>query len=68
MAAIKEFILVRWLERDQIGVMPISAIVKEHKAYVGAIVGLKWKGKQVYDAEILKISRKWLRRRHRQFL
>lgn len=55
--AIKESVLVRWLE-DQIGVMPISAIVKGDKAYVGAIVNMKWKGKQVYEAEILKISSK----------
>ena len=56
MAVVKEFVLVRWIEEDQIGVMPISAVVKTKPLSVGAVVGVKWKPGQVYDAEILKIS------------
>ena len=37
MAVVKEFVLVRWLDEDQIGVMPISAIVKDKAVYVGAV-------------------------------
>ena len=58
MAVVKEFVLVRWLDEDQIGVMPISSIVKDKAVYVGAVVGIKWKPSEVYDAEILKISSK----------
>ena len=58
MAVVKEFVLVRWLDEDQIGVMPMSAIVKDKAVYVGAVVEIKWKPREVYDAEILKISSK----------
>ena len=53
----KEKVLVRWLEDETVGVMPMSAISKEDKGnvYPGAIAKLKWK-KKLYEAEILKIS------------
>ena len=56
MAVVKEFVLVRWCDEDQIGVMPASSIAKDKEVYVGAVVGIKWKPSEVYDAEILKIS------------
>ena len=53
MAVVKEFVLMRWLDEDQIAVMPMSAIVKDKAVYVGAVVEIKWKPREVYDAEIL---------------
>lgn len=41
-----------------VGVMPISAVMKDYTPQVGAVVKMKWRGKQVYEAEILKISGK----------
>lgn len=38
--------------------MPRSSVVKDKAVYVGAVVGIKWKPGEVYDAEILKISSK----------
>ncbi len=54
-----KYLLVRWLEEDAVGIMPSSAVHKEDKATVGAIVRMKWKGKTFYDAEILKMSSKY---------
>lgn len=54
----KKKVLVRWLEDETVGVMPISAIAKEDKGinvFPGAIAKIKWK-KLFYDAEILKVS------------
>ena len=43
----KEKVLVRWLEDETVGVMPMLAISKEDKGnvYPGAIAKLKWKKK-----------------------
>ena len=54
----KQFALVRWTEDEKVGVMPISAVVKDYTPYVGAIVKMRWRGKKLYEAEILKISGK----------
>ena len=54
----KQFVLVRWTEDEMVGVMPISAVMKDYTPQVGAVVKMKWRGKQVYEAEILKISGK----------
>ena len=55
--ATPQFCLVRWIEDDQVGVMPVSSVSKDSKPVVGAEVDMRWKGKAVYKAEILKISR-----------
>lgn len=54
----KQFALVRWTEDEMVGVMPISAVMKDYTPYVGAVVKMKWRGKKAYEAEILKISGK----------
>lgn len=36
-------------------VMPLSAMRKNDKAYLSAIIKVKWNGRKLYDAEILKI-------------
>ena len=36
----KEFTLVRWIEDDTIGVMPLSAVAKESRPYAGAVVDI----------------------------
>ena len=47
--------LVRWFSDETVGVMPISAVQKGEKVYVGAVVNMKFKSK-MYEAEILKLS------------
>jgi len=54
---VKMSYLVRWLDDEQEGVMPSSALKNDEKAYVGSFVEFHW-GKSFYNAEILKISRK----------
>lgn len=54
----KKFVLVRWMEDETVGVMPISAVMEDYTPYSGAIVKMRWRGKKLYDAEILKISGK----------
>ena len=54
----KEFALVRWLEDETVGVMPLSSVKKGYNPFAGATVKMKWRGKREYEAEILKISRK----------
>lgn len=49
----KEYVLVRWVEEESVGVMPVSAIKESY--FVGKICEVKFSGK-LYDAEILKIS------------
>ena len=51
------FALVRWVEEESVGVMPLSAVKKNSNIFVGAIVEMKFK-KAFYDAEVLKISGK----------
>ena len=53
----KEFTLVRWIEDDTIGAMPLSAVAEDSRPYAGAVVDMRWRGKKTYEAEILKISR-----------
>ena len=51
----KQFALVRWTEDEAVGVMPISMVMQDYTPYAGAIVKMRWRGKKLYDAEILKI-------------
>ena len=56
----QQLCLVRWVEDDQVGVMPVSSVSKDYKPRVGVTVDMRWKGKTTYKAEILKISSKLL--------
>lgn len=47
--------LVLWLEDDQVGVMPESAMKAGQILSVGSFVECKW-GKKFYEARILKLS------------
>ena len=51
------FVLVRWVEDNSIGVMPVSAAEKGTRLFPGLTTSMKWRKKK-YEAEILKISRK----------
>ena len=53
----KEYVLVRWIEDESVGVMPISAVAKGYNPSAGATIKMRWRGKKEYEAEILKISR-----------
>lgn len=52
-----QFVLVRWLIDECVGVMPISAAQKGSDVSPGTIVKMKWSGKTFYDAEILSMGR-----------
>ncbi|XP_019860258.1 PREDICTED: uncharacterized protein LOC100637058 isoform X2 [Amphimedon queenslandica] len=52
----KSFMLVRWLEDEKVGVMPVSAAKTGVKPYVGAYIDVKWTRGKYYEAEILRIS------------
>lgn len=53
----KKFALVRWLEEESVGVMPISSAQNPEELYVGCMTKMKWtRGKKLYDVEILKLS------------
>ena len=56
----KKFVLVRWVEEDSVGVMPIAAAPNSKDIYVGCFTKMTWtpKGKKLYDVEVLKISGK----------
>ena len=54
-----ELCLVRWIIDDRVGVMPVSSVDKNCKPRVGVTVDVKWKGKEKFQAEILKISREY---------
>lgn len=41
--------------RMRVSVMPLLALLKDDKAYVSAIIKVKWNGRKLYDAEILKM-------------
>lgn len=51
----KLFILVRWLVDETVGVMPLTALHRDCRAHVGAVVEVKY-GRKFYQAEVLKIS------------
>ncbi len=55
-----KYLLVRWLEEESVGIMPSSNVHKEDKVAVGAVVRMKWSSKKYYDAEILKMSSKYI--------
>lgn len=49
--------LVRWLIDESIGVMPLSAAkADESELFVGSTTKMQWKGKKLYDVQILKTS------------
>ena len=56
--AAKEYTLVRWIEDDTVGVMPLSAVTNESRPCAGDVVDMRWRGKKTYESEILKISSK----------
>lgn len=51
----KSFCLLRWIEEDKVGIMPISAVKKDQIATVGSVVDVKYQSK-FYPAEILVVS------------
>lgn len=53
-----EFVLLRWTESESIGVMPASAAVTTEALYPGMVTDFKWKKREVYEVEILKVSSK----------
>ena len=38
----KTFALVRWIDEESIGVMPVSAAVNKDDVYVGSVTKMKW--------------------------
>ena len=55
--ALKKFAVVRWVDEESVGVMPLSAVRSGQKPYVGSFVEMKYQSKY-YEAEILKIDSK----------
>ena len=55
-----KYVLVRWMEEDKLGVMPITAIPpgKRNDAFLGLITPMKWSGGKTYHAELLQLSSK----------
>lgn len=55
-----EFVLVRWVEDESYGVMPLSAVPQKERedVYPGQFTRMKWQGKMLYDVEVLKVSSK----------
>lgn len=53
----KTFILVRWLEDETVGVMPIGAVhaINHQEIKAGVEAKVKW-GRKLFTAEILQIS------------
>ena len=51
----QQFMLVRWLVDESVGIMPLTCIKKNQSPRAGAFVDAKYQGK-FYEAEILKIS------------
>lgn len=53
-----EFVLVRWVEDESFGVMPLSAVPPKERedVYPGQFVRMKWRGKKLYEVEVLKVS------------
>ena len=51
----KRFVLVRWLEDENVGVVPVSAVHADSRVYVGALAKVKY-DRKFYDAELLQTS------------
>lgn len=51
----KRFVLVRWLEDESVGVVPVSAVHADSRVYVGALAKVKY-GRKFFDAELLQTS------------
>ncbi len=57
--ATKNFALVRWIEQESVGVMPMSAAPKTVvKLYDGLKTQMHFgkRSKKLYDVEVLKVS------------
>lgn len=48
----KSFMLVRWLEDEKVGIMPVSAAKTGAKPYVGAYIDVKWMRGKYYEVRI----------------
>lgn len=55
----EEFILVKWLADNSIGVMPQSAVHREDEVIKGQTVRVKW-GSKFFSAQTLQLSSKLL--------
>lgn len=55
----KKVCLVKWIEEDSVGIVPLDHIQKGQRADVGAVAEFKYL-KKYYDAEVLKVSGKLL--------
>lgn len=51
----KSYLLVRWIEEENLSILPCTASRSADKHYVGALDDFKWSG-HYYEGEILKIS------------
>ena len=49
------FVLVHWLESDQVGVVGLKSAKNGQKVYPSAKVDFRW-GKKYFKAEVLKVS------------
>ncbi len=54
----RKFCLVRWLDDETVSVLPVQAAKEGQKVFQGSYADFKWLGKQLYEAEVLKISGK----------
>lgn len=54
------FVLVRWVEDESFGVMPLSSVPPKEREdiYPGQFTRMKWRGKKLYEVEVLKVSGK----------
>ena len=53
----KSFLLVRWIDEENLSVVPDTAARKGQKVFVGAFGDFKWAGKY-YEGEVLGVSGK----------
>lgn len=53
----RKLALVRWLQDESVGVMPLSAAKDDPSTmYPGKKTTMRWKGKKQYEVQILKLS------------
>lgn len=52
-----KFCLLRWLDGEEVGVVPSTSIRPGQECYCGAVGEFKWQSKY-YEAEVLKVSGK----------
>lgn len=57
----KKLALVRWLEDEMVGVMPLTAAKDDPSTiFPGTKTMMKWKGKKQYEVQILQVSGEFL--------